>query len=215
MARILLLVILVTVAAEAAHKHHPKFPKSNEEYVVPEIRKVACSSESERLRSDIIEKSKCGLPKDIFIDLKPQAAHQQISPGAVWVKRCVGLCDYDTYGSKCIPLKKTITHIPVRIYNVKTNKEACSTYAVEEHLECGCCPGTPQSCQSPRVYDPRKCTCRCPNRKEKRNCRSKPNQIMRWNPSKCRCEVKPKRLVTKVEVSSEVNLIHHFNDIFV
>lgn len=39
MARILLLVILVTVAADAAHKHHPKFPKSNEEYDVPQIRK--------------------------------------------------------------------------------------------------------------------------------------------------------------------------------
>lgn len=34
-----MLVILVTVAADAAHKHHPKFPKSNEEYDVPQIRK--------------------------------------------------------------------------------------------------------------------------------------------------------------------------------
>ncbi|XP_049864974.1 uncharacterized protein LOC126366087 isoform X2 [Pectinophora gossypiella] len=191
MARILLLFVLF-VTVRAAHKHrpiHPKFPKVSEDYETPQITK-ACSSENERIRNDIIEQSKCGAPKEVFEYLESQAAHQQISPGAVWVKRCVGLCDYDTYGSKCVPLKKQIRYIPVRIYNVKTNKESCSTYAIEEHLSCGCCAGTPDQCAPPRIYDPRKCACRCPNRKEKRNCRSKLNQIMRWNPSKCACEEK-------------------------
>ncbi|KAJ2950450.1 hypothetical protein O0L34_g8693 [Tuta absoluta] len=153
MARILLLVVLI-VTVKAAHKHHPKFPKTSEEYETTHLKRVACSTEHDTLRNNIIQQSKCGAPKDVFEYLEVQGAHLQISPNAVWVKRCVGLCDYDTYGSKCVPLKKRMRSIPVRIYNVKTFKESCMMHEVEEHLSCGCCAGSPEECAAPQVFDP-------------------------------------------------------------
>ncbi|CAG5005856.1 unnamed protein product [Parnassius apollo] len=184
------LCMFVILAAATAHRHHPKFPKSSEEIDTSLYKKVACTSENDLLRNEIIEKSKCGEPKEVFIHLHPRATHEQVSPGAVWVKRCVGLCDYEASGSKCVATKTKIQHIPVRIYNVKTNKETCSTYPVEVHESCGCCALSPEECAAPRVYNPRKCTCQCPNVEEKRSCHRKRNQNMRWNRYKCACEEK-------------------------
>ncbi|KAG6452342.1 hypothetical protein O3G_MSEX007576 [Manduca sexta] len=193
MARFILCVVLIAVlsgASGAAHKHHPKFPKGHEELGIRDYGsfiKVACTADNSRERDNIIEQSKCGEPKDVFEYLKTKAAHEQVSPAAVWVKRCVGLCEYDNEGS-CVPDETEIRHIPIRIYNAKTNKETCATYPIEEHKSCRCCALSPEKCAAPRVYNPRKCSCTCPNMEERRNCLKKRNQNMRWNRSKCQCE---------------------------
>ncbi|CAG9792244.1 unnamed protein product [Diatraea saccharalis] len=192
MAKVFLFVALFVIVVDAAHKHHPKFPKGSEEYDASDIKKVACSSENDRLRNEIIEKSRCGPPKEVFVYLEPTAAHEQVSPGAVWVKRCVGLCDWETDGSKCIPTRTAIRQIPVRIYNVKTDKETCSTYPVVEHVSCGCCSGSRTDCGENRVFNPRKCTCQCSNTEERRSCLRQRGQNMRWNRSKCACEPRRK-----------------------
>ncbi|PZC79067.1 uncharacterized protein LOC110375215 isoform X1 [Helicoverpa armigera] len=185
MAKIIVCLVLFVVVA--GHKHHPKFPKTTEDYIIPMPRKVACSGDNERERGNIIEQSKCGEPKEVFEYLKVRAAHEQISPRAVWVKRCVGLCEYENEGT-CVATETAIRHIPIRIYNAKTNKETCATYPIVEHVSCGCCSLSPEECAAPRVYNPRKCSCQCPNMEERRNCLKKRNQNMRWNRSKCACE---------------------------
>ncbi|XP_026748208.1 uncharacterized protein LOC113509117 isoform X1 [Galleria mellonella] len=186
MAKIFLVVVLF-VFAEAVHKHHPKFPKDL-------IEKVACTSENERIRNEIIEKSKCRDPKEVFVYLKPPSAHEQVIPSAVWVKRCVGICDYEAEGSSCVSTDTVMKTISIRIYNVKTKKETCSTYQIEEHRSCGCCNLTPEECGDSRIYNPRKCTCQCPNTEERRNCLRKRNLNMRWNRSKCTCEERRRRV---------------------
>ncbi|VVC91192.1 unnamed protein product [Leptidea sinapis] len=139
MARILFLMFVLVIVN--GHKHHPKFPKlvASEETEQP-YKKVACNSSHDRLRNEIIEKSRCGEPKEVFVELKLPGSYLQVMPSSVWVKRCVGLCDYDGPGSQC-----------VRIFNLKTNKESCSTIDVEEHEACGCCT---QNCPSPKVFNP-------------------------------------------------------------
>ncbi|KAL4705713.1 hypothetical protein ACJJTC_019776 [Scirpophaga incertulas] len=171
---LVLVILLVTVSA--THKHHPRF------------RKVECSIENDSLRHEMVQKSRCGPPKEVFIYLQPQAAHEEVNPGAVWVKRCVGLCDYATFGSLCIPTKSVMKHIPIRIYNVKTNKESCSTYPVEEHVSCHCCAPSDKKCGENHVFNPRKCICQCSNYEERRSCIRKRNQNMKWNRAKCACE---------------------------
>ncbi|CAG9792245.1 unnamed protein product [Diatraea saccharalis] len=78
MAKVFLFVALFVIVVDAAHKHHPKFPKGSEEYDASDIKKVACSSENDRLRNEIIEKSRCGPPKEVFVYLEPTAAHEQV-----------------------------------------------------------------------------------------------------------------------------------------
>lgn len=58
----------------------------------------------------------------------------QIHPGSVWVKKCVGLCDYYTSGSKCMPRETIIRHIPVSIaLHVNTNT-ACINAICLSHV---------------------------------------------------------------------------------
>lgn len=40
---------------------------------------VACSSDNERIRNELIESSKCGPPKDYFQILEPKASYEQVS----------------------------------------------------------------------------------------------------------------------------------------
>ncbi|CAB3235644.1 unnamed protein product [Arctia plantaginis] len=148
-----LLLCFVLIVAVSGHKHHPKFPKNAEDYIIPVPRKVVCSSENARERDDIIEQSKCGEPKEVFEYLKINAAHEQVSPRAVWVKRCVGLCEYDNEGT-CVATETVTRHIPIRIYNLKTDKETCATYPITEHVSCGCCALSPEKCAAPRVFNP-------------------------------------------------------------
>ncbi|CAG9563219.1 unnamed protein product [Danaus chrysippus] len=218
MARILLLFVIVVAVTG---KHHPKFPKSDESD--PLKKAVACSSEQDQLRNQFIEKSRCGEPKEVFVDLKHTSSYLQVVPSSVWVKRCVGLCNFGPPGSQCIAIKTRMEAIPVcivfvelipiqrylfvldisltqlficsrlrnpivRVYNLKTEKETCTTYEVEVHESCGCCTTSPRDCVAPRVFNPRKCSCQCPNMDDRRKCLSKRNQNMRWNRSKCECE---------------------------
>ncbi|XP_026491676.1 uncharacterized protein LOC113397500 isoform X1 [Vanessa tameamea] len=185
MARIFFLFVFVV--AVNGFRHHPKFPKADESDL---IKKVACNSTLEQRRNEFIEKSRCGEPKEVFQELKLQSSYLQVSPSWVWVKRCVGLCDLEAPGSQCVATKTRIEPIPVRIYNLKTNKETCSTYSLEVHESCSCCTSSSSDCASPRVYNPRKCSCQCPNMEERRNCLKKRNQNMKWNRSKCICEKK-------------------------
>lgn len=182
MARILFLIVFVV--AVNGYRHNPKFPKF-------EDKKVACTSASDKLRHELIEKSRCGEPKEVFQELKPPNSFTQINPSWVWVKRCVGLCDLGEPGSQCVPLKTRIEAIPVKIFDLSTRKDACTTINVEIHESCGCCSSSSSDCGAPRVFDPRKCSCHCPNKEERRNCLKKPN--LRWNRSKCTCEQKLKR----------------------
>nr|XP_032512427.1 uncharacterized protein LOC116766622 isoform X2 [Danaus plexippus plexippus] len=182
MARILLLFVIVVAVTG---KHHPKFPKSDES---DPLKKVACSNEQDQLRNQFIEKSRCGEPKEVFVDLKHTSSYLQVVPSSVWVKRCVGLCNFGPPGSQCIAIKSRMEAIPVRVYNLKTEKETCTTYEVEVHESCGCCTTLPRDCVAPRVFNPRKCSCQCPNMDDRRKCPSKRNQNMRWNRSKCECE---------------------------
>ncbi|XP_073967529.1 PDGF- and VEGF-related factor 1 isoform X2 [Choristoneura fumiferana] len=154
MEKIFILLVLCVVV-KAVHKHHPKFPKVSEDgYDVPLLKKVPCAADQHSARSALIEGAKCGAPKEVFVVLKPRAAYEEIHPGAVWVKRCVGLCDHEGPDSKCVARETTIRHIPIKIYNVKTNKETCSSYPVEEHVSCQCCTGSPGDCAAPRVFNP-------------------------------------------------------------
>lgn len=41
-----------------------------------------------------------------------ESVFPQISPRAVWVKRCVGLCEYVNEGT-CVPTETKVRHIPV------------------------------------------------------------------------------------------------------
>ncbi|XP_041972865.1 uncharacterized protein LOC121728697 isoform X2 [Aricia agestis] len=153
MERILLFfVVLVLVDGFKHQSHHPKFPKQPDEG--EHIRKVACDSSHDRLRNELIEKSQCGEPKEVFVELPVTASYLQVSPSSVWVKRCVGLCDFEAPGSKCVATKTRFEAVPVRIYNAKTKKETCSTYNVEVHEACGCCAATAASCGAPRVFNP-------------------------------------------------------------
>ncbi|KOB67580.1 PDGF/VEGF-related factor 1 [Operophtera brumata] len=192
----LVLCIVMFAAVVVAHRRHPKFPKS-EEYSIPlsgikgEYRKVACGGDNARERDKIIEQSKCGEPKPVFVHLDPKVGHEQVSPGAVWVKRCVGICEYDNAGS-CVATESVIRHIPIRVYNAKTNKESCAMYPVEEHVSCGCCALEPDKCAPPKVFNRRKCTCQCPNLEERRDCLKQRNLNMKWNRSKCACEQRRK-----------------------
>ncbi|XP_063823775.1 uncharacterized protein LOC135073522 isoform X1 [Ostrinia nubilalis] len=194
MAKLLWFVALVVVV-EAAHVHHSKFRKGTDEYESSAYKKVPCSNDHDRERNEIMNKSSCGAPKEVFVHLAPQATYEQVSPSAVWVKRCVGLCDHAAYGSRCMPTKIVHRNIPVRIYNAKTNKATCSTYRVEEHEACGCCSASGEKCEENRVFNPRKCSCQCPNMEERRSCLRKRNQNLRWNRSKCACE--PRRRALK------------------
>ncbi|KAJ0179611.1 hypothetical protein K1T71_005323 [Dendrolimus kikuchii] len=150
MARMLVFVVLCVAVSGHPRSQHVKFPKSDDN---TGFRKGTCGGDNARERESIIEQSKCGEPKEVFVYLDPKAVHEQVSPGAVWVKRCVGLCEYDNEGS-CVPTATVTRHIPIRIFNAKTNKETCATYPVEEHVSCGCCAHTPQGCAPPRVYNP-------------------------------------------------------------
>ncbi|XP_045763174.1 uncharacterized protein LOC123865964 isoform X1 [Maniola jurtina] len=180
-----ILVLLVFVVSVAAFRPNPKFPKEETDLIK---KAVSCGAHEDR-RNEIISRSKCGEPKEVFVELKPQSSYMKVKPSAVWVRRCVGLCDHGPDGSKCIGINKTIEHIPVRISNLKTLKETCATYPVEVHLTCGCgCDVATRECPSPRIFNPRKCNCQCPNMKERRNCLKQRNPVMRWNPSKCICE---------------------------
>ncbi|XP_061706449.1 uncharacterized protein LOC133517247 isoform X1 [Cydia pomonella] len=187
MEKLFMVLVLFVIVRAVENRHHPKFGRSYEEHEVPPLKKVSCSSGSSE-RSALIEDARCGAPREVFVVLKPKAAHEEIHPGAVWVKRCVGLCDHVGSDSKCVPRETTIRHIPIKISNMKTGKESCSMYELEEHLSCQCCTGSPESCAaSGRVFNPRKCACQCPNLEERRNCLAK-NPNMRWNRSKCACE---------------------------
>lgn len=55
--------------------------------------------------------------------------------------------------------------------DVKTNKASCSWYPVEEHVRCGCCYLSAADCGAPKVYNPRKCSCQCPNIEDRRDCK--------------------------------------------
>ncbi|XP_059059541.1 uncharacterized protein LOC131852823 [Achroia grisella] len=186
MAKIFLFAVLF-VFVEAVPKPHPRLGKDV-------IQKVACTSANERLRNEIIEKSKCREPKEVFVYLTPPSAHEQVIPSAVWVKRCVGICDYEAEGSSCASTNTVKKAISIRIYNVKTKKETCSTYQIDEHRSCGCCNLSSGECGMSRIYNPRKCTCQCPNMEERRNCLRKRNQNMRWNRFKCTCEERRRRI---------------------
>ncbi|CAH2242710.1 uncharacterized protein LOC120623797 isoform X2 [Pararge aegeria] len=147
-----ILVLLVFVVTVTAFRPNPRFPK--EETEQNQIKKVSCGAHEDR-RNEILSKSKCGEPKDVFVELKPQSSYMQVVPSAVWVKRCVGLCDHGPEGSRCVGTNKTIEHIPVRISNLKTLKETCATYPVEVHHSCGCgCAVPTRECSSPRVFNP-------------------------------------------------------------
>ncbi|OWR45533.1 hypothetical protein KGM_216021 [Danaus plexippus plexippus] len=173
MARILLLFVIVVAVTG---KHHPKFPKSDESD--PLKKAVACSNEQDQLRNQFIEKSRCGEPKEVFVDLKHTSSYLQVVPSSVWVKRCVGLCNFGPPGSQCIAIKSRMEAIPVRVYNLKTEKETCTTYEVEVHESCGCCTTLPRDCVAPRVFNPRKCSCQCPNMDDRRKCPSKVGRMM-------------------------------------
>ncbi|XP_045492738.1 uncharacterized protein LOC123692125 isoform X1 [Colias croceus] len=187
MAKFVLIVVVLVVVE--AHRPHPKLLRFASEETDGQnvIKKGACNSTHAQLRNDYILKSKCGDPKDVFVELKLQGSYLQVTPSAVWVKRCVGLCDYAARGSQCVATQTKIEHVPVKIYNLKTDKYTCSTYAVEVHEKCGCCV---KDCAAPKVFNPRKCSCQCPNLEERRNCLKQRNSNMRWNRSKCVCEAK-------------------------
>ncbi|CAH2092361.1 unnamed protein product [Euphydryas editha] len=182
MARILLLFVFVV--AVNGYRHNPKFPKVDD-------KKVACTSALEQLRHELINKSRCGEPKEVFQELKLSNSFLQINPSWVWVKRCVGLCDNEGQDSRCVPSKTRIEAIPVRIFDLTTKKDTCTTFNLEVHESCSCCTSSSTDCRAPKVYDPRKCSCQCPNKEERRNCLKKRN--MKWIRSKCICETKEKR----------------------
>ncbi|XP_012547432.1 uncharacterized protein LOC114242971 isoform X1 [Bombyx mandarina] len=182
---VLCLVLFAVVAVQARHQFPRVSERLGEPFRIGEYIKVVCTSELSNERDHIMEKSRCGEPKDVFVQLKPNSPHELVSPSAVWVKNCVGICDYDNEGS-CIATETKIRHIPVRIYNGNTNKESCATYAVEEHVKCGCCALSPDHCVSPRVFNPRKCSCHCPNIEDRRECVKKTD--MTWNRAHCKCE---------------------------
>ncbi|XP_053600009.1 uncharacterized protein LOC128669296 isoform X1 [Plodia interpunctella] len=198
MAKIVLFIVLL--AAASAHKHHPKFRQESVEYydnpLSSQIKKVPCTNQRDSLLNDNIEKSRCGAPKEVFVELNPPSKFEKVTPSHVWVKRCVGLCDFDASGSsECVAQSKVDKEITIRIHNMKTKKDTCATYTVEEHLSCGCCQLSSEECGD-RIFNPRKCSCQCPNTEERRSCLQKRSQNMRWNRSKCTCEIrKPRRRV--------------------
>ncbi|CAH0721398.1 unnamed protein product, partial [Brenthis ino] len=145
-----LFFFFVFVAHVTAYRH-PKFPKAEESDV---ITKVVCNSIFDDARNEFIEKSRCGEPKEVFEELKLNTSYLQVNPSHVWVKRCVGLCDYEAPGSQCIATKIRRQPIPVRIYNLKTSRETCSTYMIDVHESCGCCTSSPHECSPPRVFNP-------------------------------------------------------------
>ncbi|XP_072942138.1 uncharacterized protein [Epargyreus clarus] len=149
MAIVVFVLMILWCTASAEEKHHPKFPRSDDRDL---FKKEVCSSHNDDLRNEVMQKSKCGEPKEVFVDLKLQVSYLQVTPSAVWVKRCVGLCD--GVDSKCVATKSKIENVPVRIYNVKTDKERCSTFPVKVHESCGCCSMSSDDCAAPRVYNP-------------------------------------------------------------
>ncbi|XP_045459544.1 uncharacterized protein LOC123670080 [Melitaea cinxia] len=169
MARILFLIVFAV--AVNGFRQNPKFPKFDD-------KKVGCTSASDKLRHELIEKSRCGEPKEVFQELKPPNSFTQINPSWVWVKRCVGLCDLEGPGSQCVPVKTRIEAIPVRIFDLSTSKDTCTTIKVEVHESCGCCSSSSSDCGAPKVFDPRKCSCHCPNKEERRNCLKKVRRMM-------------------------------------
>ncbi|XP_047518075.1 balbiani ring protein 3-like isoform X1 [Pieris napi] len=194
MARFLMLLIVVVIVD--AYNHHPKFPKSvaSESEVQRGVKIVDCNGTHDKLRNDLIVKSSCGEPKEVFEKLTVAGSFLQVTPSHVWVKRCVGLCSYGPTGSQCTPTKTRKEHIPVRIFDLKTKRESCSTYEMVVHESCGCCVSGAKECSAPKIFNPRKCSCQCPNMNERRNCLKKRNMNMKWNRSKCTCE--PRKRVT-------------------
>ncbi|XP_023948230.1 uncharacterized protein LOC112053151 isoform X2 [Bicyclus anynana] len=149
-----ILVLLVFVVSVTAYRLTPRFTTQETDEIKKVSPAVSCGAHEDK-RNDIINKSKCGEPKEVFVELKPQSSYMQVVPSAVWVKRCVGLCDHGPGGSRCIGINKTVEHIPVRISNLKTLKESCAIHAVEVHLSCGCgCDVPTRDCPSPRVFSP-------------------------------------------------------------
>ncbi|XP_053600010.1 uncharacterized protein LOC128669296 isoform X2 [Plodia interpunctella] len=156
MAKIVLFIVLL--AAASAHKHHPKFRQESVEYydnpLSSQIKKVPCTNQRDSLLNDNIEKSRCGAPKEVFVELNPPSKFEKVTPSHVWVKRCVGLCDFDASGSsECVAQSKVDKEITIRIHNMKTKKDTCATYTVEEHLSCGCCQLSSEECGD-RIFNP-------------------------------------------------------------
>ncbi|CAK1544771.1 unnamed protein product [Leptosia nina] len=154
-----LIIFFLGVVMVDAYSRHPKFPKfaaSEETEVQSVIKNVTCNSSHDKLRNDLIVKARCGEPKEVFEKLNLKGSYLQVSPSHVWVKRCVGLCDYEASGSQCTPTRIRKEQIPVRIFNLKTKKETCSTYEMDVHESCGCCLVGAKDCVAPKVFNPQK-----------------------------------------------------------
>ncbi|KAG7305802.1 hypothetical protein JYU34_009948 [Plutella xylostella] len=148
MEKIVLMILVLCVVVRAYR--HPKFPHYPNEFRDNNLKKEKCSREKEDLRNEYIERSKCGKPKEVFVHLNSASTSELVIPKAVWVARCAGTCDYD--GHECVATVKRTLHIPVRVSNISTGKESCSTYEVEEHVSCGCC--SKRECEAPQIFNP-------------------------------------------------------------
>ncbi|GBP54149.1 hypothetical protein EVAR_46515_1 [Eumeta japonica] len=134
MERLFVIVILLAMTClpgSGAQRHHPKFPGL--------MKKEMCSNGHEEERFEVMQEALCGPPRDVFVELAPKGAHlqsesrrpeprgsrpacentngtdawvfPQMSPGAAWVKRCMGLCIES--GTKCTATKTRIREIPL------------------------------------------------------------------------------------------------------
>lgn len=56
-----------------------------------------------------------------------------MSPGAVWVKRCVGLCEYDNAGS-CVATETVTRHIPVSTRRILSLSSYDPWHSLAAHL---------------------------------------------------------------------------------
>ncbi|KAF2905117.1 hypothetical protein ILUMI_01054 [Ignelater luminosus] len=127
------------------------------------------------------QKIKCE-PRDTVVDLV-SAFGDIITPNAVVVKRCGGMC---TGTKRCLPSQKKDVKFYVR--TIRDNQMYCSSIIVSEDTKCKCgCQQKPSDCTENQVYNRERCACICRNEKDYTQCVENPNENFHWDERTCSC----------------------------